>query len=586
MSDQSIHSSILRRGGRLIWSYVRTHPLPFSIAVTGAAFYAGATIATTVVLGRITDHVIRPAFQQGVSWTTILGGALAILLVGVVRAGGIVVRRYFAGMTGFRMQRTLRTRVVDRYRELPLAYHRARPTGELMAHAEADVDAATEVINPLPWSTAVVLLMVFASVELILTDPFLAVIGISILPGLAIMNRFYTRRVEGPSARTQERIGDVSSVAHESIDGALVVKTLGREEAEVQRLAEQAEALRKERVTVGLYRATFEPALDALPNIGIILVLLIGAWRVSSGAITIGELVQIVALFQLVAFPLRLIGYVLSDLPRSVVSRERLEEVFREPLTLAPSTGGAHLPPGPLAVSARAVSYGYQGNLVLEDLSFEVSPNESVAIVGQTGSGKSTLAQLLVRLDDPIAGSITLGGADLRQLAPSELRESAAIVFQESFLFATTVRENLQLDRDVSEEEIQKAARLAQADRFIRELPHGYETVLGERGVTLSGGQRQRVALARALLAKPRLLILDDATSSVDATVEAAILDGLRRELDTTLIVVAYRVSTISLADRVLFLDEGRIVAEGTHQTLLGHPAYEAMVRAYEVGVA
>jgi len=578
--------SITRRGARIVWSYITTHPVPFTIAVLGAAVYAGATVGTTIVLGRITDHVLKPAFTHGVGWGTIAWGAGAILAVGVIRAGGIVVRRYFAGMTGFRMQRTLRTKLADLYRELPLAFFGTTPTGELIAHAEADVTAATEVIHPLPWSSAVVLMVLFASVELLLTDPILAVVGISILPGLGVMNRFYTRKVEGPAARTQERIGEVSSVAHESIDGALVVKTLGREEAEVQRLAERADALRKERVEVGQYRARFEPALDVLPNIGIILVLLIGAWRVSTQAITIGQLVQIVALFQLLSYPMRLIGYVLSDLPRSVVSRERLEEVYREPVTLPPTTGREELPAGPLGLSVRSVSYSFVDSPVLENLSFDVEPDESVAIVGQTGSGKSTLAELLVRLDDPDEGSIRLGGVDLRHVPSDQLRRAAAIVFQESFLFAASVRENLVLDREVSEEQMRRAVALAQADEFVEELPLGYDTVLGERGITLSGGQRQRLALARALLGDPRLLILDDAMSSVDPAVEAAVLDGLRRELHTTLVVIAYRISTIALADRVLFLDEGRIVAEGTHQSLLRHPAYEAMVRAYEVGAA
>jgi ATP-binding cassette subfamily B protein len=579
--------SVTKRGVGVIRSYLATHPVPFTIAVLGSALYAGATIATTIVLGRITDRVLKPAFLHGVGWGVIAWAAGAIVAVGVIRAAGIVVRRYFAGMTGFRMQRTLRTRVVDRYRQLPLAFFGSRPTGELIAHAEADVTAATEIIHPLPWSSAVVLMMVFATIELFLTDPFLAIVGISILPGLSVMNRVYTRRVEGPAARTQERIGRVSSVAHESIDGALVVKTLGREEAEVQRLAQQADALRMERVTVGQYRARFEPALDALPNLGIILVLLVGAWRVSAHSITVGQLVQIVVLFQLVAYPVRLIGYALSELPRSVVSRERLEDVFQEPLApLVAEERKSRLPAGPLGVSVQSVSYSYLGNPVLEDLSFDVAPNESVAVVGQTGSGKSTLAQLLVRLDDPRRGSIRLGGVDLRQLPSDELRRAAAIVFQESFLFATSVRENLVLDRAVSEDEMRHAARLARADEFVMDLPQGYDTVLGERGVTLSGGQRQRLALARALLGDPRVLILDDATSSVDATVEATILQGLRRELDATLIVVAYRVSTIAMADRVLLLDQGRIAAEGTHQSLLSHPGYEAMVRAYEVGAA
>jgi ATP-binding cassette subfamily B protein len=578
--------SVVWRGLRIIASYIATHPWPFATAVTGATIYAGMTVGSTIVLGRITDHVLVPAFKGKVSAAVVWAGVIALMAVGVVRAAGIITRRYFAGMTGSRMRVTLTTRVVDRYQQLPLAYHRANPTGELMAHAEADVNAATEVIHPLPWSLAVILLVVFATTALILTDPFLAAIGILVLPGLAIINRYYTRKVEDPATKAQERIADVSAVAHESIDGALMVKTLGREKAEVARLAERAEALRVERVRMGSLRAAFEPSFEAIPALGIIVLIAIGSWRVSSGAISLGTLVQFVSLFQVLAFPLRLIGFVLSDIPRSVVGRERLEEVFSEPITLPPSTQGLPLPGGPLGVSVNSVSFAYDANEVLKDLSFRLEPNESVAVVGQTGSGKSTLAYLLVRLADPDSGAILLGGVDLRHVDAAELRRSAAVVFQESFLFASTIRENIALDLEIPEAEIRRAAHLAQADEFIRELPNGYDTILGERGVTLSGGQRQRVALARALVRKPRLLILDDATSAVDPTVEAAILGALRRDLDTTLLVVAYRVSTISLADRVLFLQDGRIAAEGTHQQLLAHPAYEAMVRAYERGAA
>jgi len=207
-------------------------------------------------------------------------------------------------------------------------------------------------------------------------------------------------------------------------------------------------------------------------------------------------------------------------------------------------------------------------------------------IIGPSGSGKSTIAQLLVRLADPGAGSIRIGGVDLRHIDPERLRREAAVVFQESFLFASSIRDNIALDEDVTDEDIRRAARLAQAHEFVLDMPRGYRTVLGERGVTLSGGQRQRVALARALVRNPRLLILDDATSAVDPTVEAAIIDALRTKLEATLVVVAYRISTISLADRVLFLEDGRIAADGTHRELLSYPAYEAMVRAYERGAA
>jgi ATP-binding cassette, subfamily B, bacterial len=578
---------VVVRGLRIIGSYIRTHPGPFAISVTGSTLYAAMTVATTIVLGKITDRVFVPAFSTGVRTSAVVWGAVAIMAAAVIRSGGIITRRYFAGMTASRTMATLRRRVVDKYQELPLAYHRSQPTGELLAHAEADVMAATEVLHPLPYTIAVILLIAFAVIALVVTDPFLAILGLLILPALTFLNRYYTRKVEGPAQRVQARMGDVSAVAHESIDGALVVKTLGRESPEVERLAARAAELRTERVTVGWLRGTFEPAFEALPLLGMVLLIGVGSWRVSTGAISVGTVVTFVALFQLLAFPMRLIGFILSDIPRAVAGYERLVQVFDEPVTLPPAIDGVSLPSGPLGVSMRHVSFGYGGSRVLEDVSLDVAPDESVALVGPTGSGKSTLAMLLVRLGDPDSGTIRLGGVDLRTVDPDDLRAAAALVFQESFLFATSVRENIALGANAGDDEIVRAAKLARAHEFVTALPKGYDTVLGERGVTLSGGQRQRLAIARALVRNPRVLILDDATSAVDPTVEAAILDGLRRDLSTTLVVVAYRVSTISLADRVLFLDEGRIVAEGTHRELLDtHPDYEAMVRAYERGAA
>lgn len=571
------------RGMRIVGSYIAAHPLPFAIAVFGAAIYAAATVASTVVLGRIIDRVLVPAFGTGVSSRAIVGAVVAIMAVAVVRASGIMLRRYFSGMAGARMQASLRTRVADRYRDLPLAYHRAKPTGELIAHVEADVVAAVDVLQPVPFAAGVILLVAFALVSLALTDPFLALIGFSLLPTLALLNRSFARRMEGPATRTQQRIGEVSAVAHESIDGALIVKTLGRERAETERLKAKAEELRRERVHAGYVRSGFEPALEALPSLGIILLLAVGSWRVSTGAVTVGTIVRFVALFNLLAWPMQFIGWVLSDLPRAVVGRERLEEVFTEPMTVAPPTSAVHLPTGPLGMSVEALTFSFDQNRILDGVSFDVRPNESVALVGPTGSGKSTLAQLLVRLDDPDYGSVRIGDVDLRHVYAGELRRAATIVFQDSFLFSAPVRENIALDDDVDDIAVERVARLAQAHGFISRLPDGYGTVVGERGHTLSGGERQRVALARALIRSPRVLILDDATSAVDPTVEAAILAGLRRELETTLIVVAYRVSTIALADRVLFLESGQITATGTHEQLLAsEPSYAAMVRAYE----
>jgi ATP-binding cassette subfamily B protein len=366
----------------------------------------------------------------------------------------------------------------------------------------------------------------------------------------------------------------VSSVAHESIDGALVVKALGRENAEVERLREKAQQLRVERTAAGFVRAGFEPALEALPSLAITVMIAVGAWRVSTGAVTVGTLVQMVTLFGMLAWPMRFIGWILSELPRAVVGHGRIVEVLDQPITIERAAEPAVLPDQPL-----------DGVRVLDEVTFHVQAEESVALVGPTGVGKSTLAQLLVRLDDPTAGEILLGGVNLRHIDAGSLHRAASMVFQDSFLFANTVAENIALDSDASRDEIERAATVAQADRFIRALPKGFDTVLGERGHTLSGGERQRVSLARALVRRPRVLILDDATSAVDPTIEAEILAGLREELQTTLIVIAYRLSTIRLADRVLYLDHGRIRASGSHDELLqDEPGYAAMVRAYERG--
>jgi ABC-type multidrug transport system fused ATPase/permease subunit len=280
---------------------------------------------------------------------------------------------------------------------------------------------------------------------------------------------------------------------------------------------------------------------------------------------------------------MRFIGWILAELPRAVVGWDRLQTVFDEQVTVTPPAHPRQLPDGPLGVRVSGVRRRYDEQPVLDGVTFEVAPSESVAVVGQTGVGKSTLSQLLVRLADPDDGSVAIGGVDLREAEPGSLRRATAIVFQESFLFSTNVRENIALDATASDEDIVRAATIASADRFIQALPDGYDTVVGERGHTLSGGERQRVALARAIVRAPRVLILDDATSAVDPSIEADILGALRRELRTTLIVVAYRLSTIRLADRVVYLEEGRVAATGSHEELLARtPGYAAIIQAYE----
>jgi ABC-type multidrug transport system fused ATPase/permease subunit len=583
--DRAASDGLFGRGLRLIASYVRMHPGPFLVSVTGAVLFAFASIALTTALGRATDEVLRPAFTGGVEPRRIWLAVAALMTFGCLRALGIMLRRFFSGVAGERVMATLRTRIADRYRRLALAYHRETPTGELLAHMEADVKAAVDVFWPVPFATGVIVLIVLAMIQLIAADLFLALIAAVIFPTLAVMNRNFATRMQGPARRAQERIGEVSAVAHESIDGALVVKTLGREAAETERLAVKAMALRDERIEAGFLRNTFEAALDALPALVAAILLLVGSWRVAAGGITLGRLIGFIALFDLLAWPMRFIGWILAELPRAVVGYARIEQVFGEPVTVLPATDPRPLPDGPLGLDAEDVRHSLDGTRILEGVSLQIRPGESVAIVGETGGGKSTLAQLLVRLADPESGTVRIGGVDVRHAEPASLRRAVSIVFQESFLFSTTIGENITLDSGADHEGVERAARIAAVNRFVGTLPAGFQTIVGERGYTLSGGERQRVALARAIVREPRVLILDDAMSSVDATVEAQILAALREELRTTLVVIAYRLSTIRLADRVIYLAAGRVAGTGSHDELMAaSPGYAAIIHAYARG--
>jgi ABC-type multidrug transport system fused ATPase/permease subunit len=382
----------------------------------------------------------------------------------------------------------------------------------------------------------------------------------------------------------QQLRAEVSEVAHESFDGALVVKTLGREGEETSRFRDIAEQLRDTQISVGRVRGVFDPVLEALPNLGVLAVLLVGTGRVQGGSLEAGQLVQIAYLFTLLAFPVRAIGWVLGELPRSVVGWDRVSAVLEASGGLEYGAQDLLEEVSPAALELRDVRFGYDEETVLHDVSFAVTPGETVAVVGPTGSGKSTLTTLLVRLVDPRSGQVLVDGVDLREVSRGGVAGVAAVVPQQTFLFDDTVRGNVTLGLDSDEAEVWDALRVAQADRFVRALPQGLDTRIGERGTTLSGGQRQRLALARALVRRPRLLVLDDATSSVDPRVEAAILAGLRETgTPTTVVVVAYRKATIALADEVVYVEHGRVVARGPHEELLARsPGYQRLVTAYE----
>jgi ATP-binding cassette, subfamily B, bacterial len=603
-----VAASTSRQGLWLIRELVGMHPWPFAVAVTGAALYAGATVGSTIVIGRVTDEVIFPTFEtgsvpDGSRWWAVA----AIVAITVLRVSGVVTRRYFAGMTSERGQRSFRRRLGDRYLALPMAWHQRTPAGQLLAHADNDTEVATELLHPLPFSLGVAFLAVFSAASLLVIDVWLALVAFLIFPALTLLNRVYSRRVEGPAAEVQAAVGRVSSIAHESFDGALVVKTLGRAEAEGRRFAEAATRLRSHRVEVGYIRALFESIMEALPTVGIVLVVVFGSQRIGDGAITRGDLVQVASLFTVLALPMRVLGFFLEMVPPSVVSRRRLDLVFGEAVP-APPELARHLPDGPLDVRLRGVSFRYDQDaptgpdgstaptpapIVLDQIDVDAPAGEVVALVGSTGAGKSTLCSVVAGLVPPTAGTVELGGVPIQTVDPIERADAVALVFQESFLFADSVRANIDLGRDGDdpaggdpdggEEAFRRTTAVAQVDEFVERLPDGWDTVVGERGVTLSGGQRQRVALARALMRRPRLLLLDDATSAVDPEIELRILRALQAGQSTTTLIVAQRVSTIALADRILYLANGSIAGAGTHDELLALPGYRALVEAYEL---
>src|SRR4051795_4027450 len=578
----------LRDGFAVLGVAIRREPWIFTLSTLGSLLFGALTVADAWVLGWATDHVVLPAFRDG---DVRPGGLFAILAlfvaVALLRAVGIVARRLGAGVMQYRMQAHYRRSVTRQYLRLPMSWHQRHPTGELLSNANSDVEAAWAPIAPLPMAVGTVAMMVIAVGQMLFTDVVLALVGLLVFPLVIVTNIVYQRLQSPLMTRAQALRAELSEVAHESFDGALVVKTLGRESEETERFADKAHQLRDTNIAAGRIRAAFDPVLEALPSLGVLAVLAVGVVRVEQGTTDPGDVVTVCYLLTIVSFPIRSLGWLVGEFPRSVVGFWRVQRVLDATGEMAYGDERVAAAGSGARLEVRDLNYRYaEGAPLLSGLTFTVEPGRTVAVVGATASGKSTLTALLLRLVDPDDGQVLLDGRNLRDLEHGSLAEHVSLVPQQAFLFDDTVRGNITLGADVPDEAVWAALRTAQADGFVAALPHGLDTRLGERGTTLSGGQRQRLSLARALVRNPRLLVMDDATSAVDPEVEARILAALRGSAGSgsaTVVVVAYRKATIALADEVVYLRDGRVADQGTHAELLArNPGYADLVNAYE----
>lgn len=560
----------MRRRVKLVTSLVSYRRTDFLIAVAGASVFAFGTVSSSWVLRWLIDNVIVERFESGrVDATATAAGIGVFVLIALVRAAGVIVRRTWAGKAQWGVAEDLSGEAIDSVVRQPVPWHRRQSTGDLMTRVGVDVEAAVQVIAPLPFSAGVVLMLVIASGGLVAADPLLGSLATLVFPVIMSLNLVYQKRADRWYDLAQAELAKLSSAAHESFEAVTVVKAFGAEGREASRLSDIAFRVRSARVEAIKVRSLFETLLEVVPNAASVLIVLMGAHRVADGAMSVGDLASFIYIFALLIFPLRIIGYAFSEMPRSQAGFDRVRQLVGEPLEVDPRDR-IIVRSGDVVIHGVSIEQG-DGREVLTDLSCEFPSGAVTAIVGATGSGKTTLLHALAGLIAPRSGSIA-GPLD-----------RAALVFQEPFLVSGSIRENVALGRAITDDTIWWALDISQAE-FVRDLPGGLAAVVGERGVGLSGGQRQRIALARAIAGRPKVLLLDDTTSALDPQTEVSVLDAIRTRLsETTVIAVSSRPSLVSAADLVVFLEDGRISAVGRHDVVVATSSgYASLMSAFE----
>jgi ABC-type multidrug transport system fused ATPase/permease subunit len=513
-----------------------------------------------------------------------------VLVLGIAKASMLVARRFISGRQALGVEFDLRNLLYSRLVRLSYSFYDRHQVGQIVSRATVDLQAVRFFLGyGLIFFFQHVVTVVGVTIVLFFLQWQLALISLAIAPLLALVAYRYSH-VSHPLLRdVQQTMADVATVAEENVVGVNVVKAFAQEQAEEAKFRVQAETVFTRSINANRQTALYVPLMAFLPGLAQAGVLLVGGIMVvhaSNATDTLATVVRFSVILLMLVQPLRQLGTWIGQAQRATASGERIFELIDSPLDVADPADAVELPDGPGLVEFEHVSFGYaEERPVLRDVTLTLEPGTTVALIGHTGSGKTTLATLVPRFYDVIGGSVSVDGVDVRKLSLASLRHEIGVVSQDPFLFSATVRENVAFGRpDASLEDVQEAARLAQAAGFIEALPNGYDTVIGERGITLSGGQRQRIAIARALLLDPRILIFDDATASVDATTEAQIRQGLREATkDRTTIIIAHRLSTIALADEIVVLDGGTVAARGTHDDLIDRsPVYRTI---YEQGL-